>query len=93
MQPDVERRLIVVDDADNVKAIGKSGKSFSTDLLQGLARGRSVSIVEFEGLRAEQNLLSKRVGSATPAERPNLLESAKDLANAVKRADAERRYQ
>jgi seryl-tRNA synthetase len=52
-------------------------------------RRRSL-IVEFEGLRAEQNLLSKRVGSATPAERPNLLESAKDLANAVKRADAER---
>jgi seryl-tRNA synthetase len=52
-------------------------------------RRRSL-IVEFEGLRAEQNLLSKRVGSATPVERPNLLESAKDLANAVKRADAER---
>ena len=52
-------------------------------------RRRSL-IVEFEGLRAEQNLLSRRVGSATLAERPNLLESAKDLANAVKRADAER---
>lgn len=48
MQPDVERRLIVVDDADNVKAVGKSGKSFSADLLKALARGRSASIVEFE---------------------------------------------
>jgi len=48
MQPDVERRLIIVDDAENVKAVGKSGKSFSTDLLKALARGRSVSIVEFE---------------------------------------------
>lgn len=48
MQPDVERRLIVVDDAENVKAVGKSGKSFSAELLKALARGRSVSIVEFE---------------------------------------------
>lgn len=48
MQPDAERRLIVVDEADNVKDIGKSGKSFSVDLLKALARGRSVSIVEFE---------------------------------------------
>ncbi|MHA6130460.1 trypsin-like serine peptidase [Pseudomonas fluorescens group sp. PF-1] len=48
MQPDVERRLIVVDDADDVKGIGKSGKSFSAELLKALARGRSVLIVEFE---------------------------------------------
>jgi len=48
MQPDVERRLIVVDDAENVKAIGKSGKTFSAELLKALARGRSVRIVEFE---------------------------------------------
>ena len=48
MQPDVERRLIVVDDADNVKAVGKSGKTFSAELLKALARGRSVSVVEFE---------------------------------------------
>jgi hypothetical protein len=48
MKPDAERRLIVVDEADNVKDIGKSGKSFSVDLLKALARGRSVSIVEFE---------------------------------------------
>lgn len=48
MQPDVERRLLVVDEAENVKAVGKSGKSFSAELLRALARGRSVSIVEFE---------------------------------------------
>jgi len=51
---------------------------------------RRVLISEFESLRAEQNVLSKKVGSATPAERPALLESAKDLANRVKRADAKR---
>ena len=48
MQPDVERRLIVVDEADNVKAVGRSGKTFSAELLKALARGRSVSVVEFE---------------------------------------------
>lgn len=48
MQPDVERRVIVVDDAENVKNVGKSGKSFSTDLLKALARGRPVAIVDFE---------------------------------------------
>lgn len=48
MQPDVERRLLVVDEAENVKAVGKSGKSFSAELLRALSRGRSVSIVEFE---------------------------------------------
>jgi hypothetical protein len=48
MQPDAERRLIVVDEADDVKSIGKSGKTFSVDLLKALARGHAVSIVEFE---------------------------------------------
>ena len=48
MQLDVERRVIVVDDAENVKAVGKSGKSFSAEVLKALARGRSASIVEFE---------------------------------------------
>lgn len=52
-------------------------------------RRRSL-ISEFEALRAEQNALSKKVGSASPAERPALLESAKELAAAVKQADAKR---
>lgn len=51
---------------------------------------RRLLISQFESLRAEQNVLSKRVGSATATDRPALLESAKDLANAVKRADAQR---
>ncbi len=51
---------------------------------------RRALVTEFERLRAEQNALSKQVGSATPAERPALLASAKGLAAAVKRADAER---
>lgn len=51
---------------------------------------RRALLGEFENLRAEQNALSKRVGNASPAERPALLESAKELANSVKEADAKR---
>lgn len=51
---------------------------------------RRLLISEFESLRAEQNILSKQVGNAAPADRPALLESSKDLANAVKQADAKR---
>ncbi|OIQ77280.1 serine--tRNA ligase [mine drainage metagenome] len=51
---------------------------------------RRTLVTEFERLRAEQNALSKKVGNAAPADRPALLESAKELANGVKRADAQR---
>jgi seryl-tRNA synthetase len=60
------------------------------DLVLAADERRRSLISEFESLRAEQNALSKRVGSATPTERSVLLESAKELANAVKRADAQR---
>ena len=49
-----------------------------------------VAINEFELLRAEQNTLSKSVGGAKGDEKTKLLESAKDLANKVKSADAKR---
>jgi seryl-tRNA synthetase len=51
---------------------------------------RRVAINEFELLRAEQNTLSKSVGAAKGDEKKKLLESAKDLANKVKSADAKR---
>jgi seryl-tRNA synthetase len=51
---------------------------------------RRAAIVEFEALRAEQNLLSKGVGSAKGDEKQALLESAKELAARVKAADANR---
>ena len=51
---------------------------------------RRVAINEFELLRAEQNALSKSVGAAKGDEKTKLLESAKDLANKVKSADAKR---
>ena len=49
---------------------------------------RRAAINEFELLRAEQNTLSKSVGGAKGDEKVKLLESAKDLANKVKSADA-----
>ena len=51
---------------------------------------RRNAIVEFEALRAEQNALSKSVGSAKGDEKTALLESAKSLAAKVKEADAKK---
>ena len=51
---------------------------------------RRVAINEFELLRAEQNTLSKSVGGAKGDEKTKLLESAKELANKAKSADAKR---
>ena len=51
---------------------------------------RRNAISEFEGLRAEQNTLSKSVGAAKGDEKNSLLESAKQLAAQVKAADSKR---
>ena len=49
---------------------------------------RRNAIVEFERVRAEQNSLSKSIGSVKGDEKSALLAKAKDLAAAVKEADA-----
>lgn len=51
---------------------------------------RRAAIEKFETLRAEQNLLSKSVGSAKGDEKAALLENAKELATKVKDADLKR---
>jgi len=51
---------------------------------------RRTAIVEFEALRAEQNLLSKSVGSAKGEEKTQLLEKAKALASQVKEAESKK---
>ena len=51
---------------------------------------RRSAIVEFEALRAEQNILSKAVGSAKGEDKAALLENAKELAQKVKAADSQR---
>ncbi len=49
---------------------------------------RRNAIVEFEKVRSEQNALSKSIGGAKGDEKSGLLAKAKDLAVAVKEADA-----
>ena len=51
---------------------------------------RRAAIVEFESLRAEQNIFSKSVGAAKGAERDALLEKGKTLSAQVKAADIRR---
>jgi len=51
---------------------------------------RRNTIVEFERVRAEQNALSKSIGGAKGDEKNALLAQAKELASAVKEADAKR---
>ena len=53
-------------------------------------QSRRGAIVEFERVRAEQNTLSKNIGTAKGDEKNELLAKAKDLAVAVKEADARR---
>ncbi|CAB4541344.1 unannotated protein [freshwater metagenome] len=48
------------------------------------------ALTEFETLRQEQNVLSKRVGAAKGEEKSALLANAKELADKVKAADAKR---
>jgi seryl-tRNA synthetase len=51
---------------------------------------RRSAIVEFEALKAEQNALSKSVGSAKGGEKAALLEKAKALSDAVKAAESKK---
>lgn len=51
---------------------------------------RRTAIIEFESLRAEQNVFSKSVGAAKGAERDALLEKGKILSAQVKAADSRR---
>ncbi|MEI6844795.1 MAG: serine--tRNA ligase [Actinomycetes bacterium] len=51
---------------------------------------RRQAIVEFEALRAEQNLFSKSMGAAQADEKAAMLERGKELSAAVKAADARR---
>ena len=51
---------------------------------------RRSAIVEFEALKAEQNTLSKSVGSAKGDEKTALLEKAKALSDAVKASEGKK---
>lgn len=57
------------------------------DVLLEADAARRAAISTADSLRAEQKAASKMVGSATPEQRPGLLEAAKDLAAQVKTAE------
>ncbi|APE17705.1 serine--tRNA ligase [Mycolicibacterium pallens] len=59
------------------------------DALLDADSARRAAISKADSLRAEQKAASKKVGSASPDERPALLEHAKELAAQVKSAEAE----
>lgn len=83
---------ILRDDPERVRHSQKvRGESVAVvDQLLALDEERRLAITHFEGLRAEQNLLSKSVGAAKGSEKSALLESAKELSARVKEADAVR---
>jgi len=77
---------------DAVRASQK-GRGESVELVDQILAADEVkraAINEFELLRQEQNLLSKRVGAARGDEKAALLANAKELAEKVKAADAKR---
>jgi seryl-tRNA synthetase len=80
---------------DNPDAVRASQKARGEDVAivdKALAaeETRRSAIAEFEKLRAEQNALSKSVGSAKGDEKATLLANAKELANQVKAADTKK---
>jgi hypothetical protein len=67
--PRSEKRMIVVDEAKDVEAIGKSGKSFSAGILKAIARDRPSIILEFSALDLKAtapedflNVVGRRIG-------------------------------
>ena len=69
---------------------GRGEDSSIVDQLLVADDARRAAIIEFESLRAEQNIFSKSVGAAKGAEREALLEQGKTLSAQVKAADARR---
>ncbi|BBY50945.1 serine--tRNA ligase [Mycolicibacterium arabiense] len=59
------------------------------DALLAADTARRAAISAADNLRAEQKAASKRVGSASPEDRPALLATAKELAERVKAAEAD----
>jgi seryl-tRNA synthetase len=58
------------------------------DTLLAADTARRTAISTADSLRADQNAASKKVGAASPDERPALLQQAKELAEQVKAAEA-----
>jgi seryl-tRNA synthetase len=59
------------------------------DTLLAADTARRTAIAAADSLRADQKIVSKAVGKASPDERPKLLQQAKDLAEEVKAAESQ----
>ena len=81
---------VLREDADAVRRSQRSrGEDPAlVDVLIGADAARRSAIAAADSLRAEQKVASKGVGAASAAERPALLERAKELAAGVKEAEA-----
>ncbi|BBY26561.1 serine--tRNA ligase [Mycolicibacterium sediminis] len=82
---------VLRDDPDRVRASQRArGEDPGlVDALLDVDAARRAAISTADTLRAEQKAASKKVGSASPEDRPALLAAAKDLADRVKAAEAE----
>jgi seryl-tRNA synthetase len=79
------------DDPDAVRASQRArGEDPGlVDALLDADAARRAAVSTADNLRAEQKAVSKKVGAASPEERPSLLQSAKQLADQVKTAEAD----
>ena len=79
------------DDPARVRAsqVARGEDPALVDVLLDADAARRAAISAADNLRGEQKAASKQVGAATPEQRPVLLERAKELAAAVKAAEAE----
>ncbi|OBJ72378.1 serine--tRNA ligase [Mycobacterium sp. 1274756.6] len=85
----IDLRLLREDpDAVRRSQISRGEDPALVDALLTADAERRAAISNADALRAEQKAASKQVGAATPAERPALLERAKELAAQVKAAEA-----
>ncbi|PZS03324.1 MAG: serine--tRNA ligase [Pseudonocardiales bacterium] len=82
---------LVRDDPDRVRASQRHrGENPATvDVLLSADERRRSAVATADDLRAEQRALGRKVGQADPAERQHLLEHAKQLAAAVRDAEAQ----
>jgi seryl-tRNA synthetase len=82
---------ILRDDPETVRRsqISRGEDPELVDVLLSADTARRAAISAADTLRAEQKAVSKRVGAASPEDRPAVLAQAKDLAAQVKAAEAE----
>ncbi|MDQ4129677.1 MAG: serine--tRNA ligase [Actinomycetota bacterium] len=86
----IDVRLFRDDRERVITALGRRGLSRQElERIMELERRRREVVAEVEGLRAEQKVRSRAIGTAPPAERPRLIELASELKEPLRRAEEE----